>query len=117
MNAKLVTDLSVLAPNLRSLVLSDVPMSFERIRELVDSVGDGGSRGGLESIDFVVMTLSPHVFDLFSSKVPRLKMLTVEYLALSNAKVKVRYRDEDVSPRVCWVGFFIFSRMNFSELL
>ena len=105
-HAKMVPDLNVLAPNLRSLVLSDAALSFERILDLVDSVGDGGC-SGLESIDFVAMTLSPHVFDLFSSKVPRLKMLTVEYQALSNDKVKLRYHDEQVSSRVCWVGFSI----------
>lgn len=103
-NAKLVPDLNVLAPNLRSLVLSDAALSFERILDLVDSIGDGGCRG-LETIDFVAMTLSPHVFDLFSSKLPRLKMLTVEYQSLSNAKMKLRYHDEDVSPRVCCIGF------------
>ena len=100
----MVPDLNVLAPNLRSLVLSDAALSFERILDLVDSVGDGGC-SGLESIDFVAMTLSPHVFDLFSSKVPRLKMLTVEYQALSNDKVKLRYHDEHVSSRVFWLEF------------
>ena len=105
-NAKLLPDLNVLAQSLRRLVLSDVSLSFERINDLVASISDGGHRGGLESIDLVVKTLSPHIFDLFSAEVPWLKMLTVEYLALSDAKEKVGYYDSHVSPWACRALFF-----------
>jgi hypothetical protein len=105
MRAKLLPDLNVLAPNLRRLVLSDVALSFERINDLVSAIGDGGSGGGLESIDLVVTTLSPHLFDLFSAKVPWLKMLTVEYLALSDTKEKGVYDVSHVSPRAFKLSF------------
>ena len=105
LNAKLLPDFNVFAPNLRSLVLSDVALSFERISDLVDSIGDGGSAGGLESVDLVATALSPHIFDLFSAKLPWLKRLTVEYQVLSDNKEQTEYHDSHVRPRVCGLPF------------
>jgi len=119
LNAKLLPDLNVFASNLRSLVLSEIALSFERISDLVDSIGDGGNTGGLESIDLVATTLSPHIFDLFSAKLPRLKKLTVEYRVLLGANLDnlelAEYHDSHVRPRVCRAFFFL--HMDFSSHL
>lgn len=80
-NAKPLPNLGILAPNLRRLVMTDLALSFERINDLVSTLGRG-----LESIEFVAIYLSPQLFDLLASKVPSLEMLAVEYKAISDMK-------------------------------
>jgi hypothetical protein len=79
-NAKLLPDLSLLAPKLRRLAVTDVALSYERLEGLVDALS------GLESVEFVATVLSPQTFDLLAAKAPQLKMLAMEFQALSEVK-------------------------------
>ncbi|KIM44131.1 hypothetical protein M413DRAFT_25597 [Hebeloma cylindrosporum] len=93
-NAKLLPNLNMLAPNLRHLVLSDVALSLERVDDLVESLSDdGGSGCGLESMDIIVTMLSPHIFDVLSAKLPGLKKLTIQHWALSDVRTQETYNE------------------------
>jgi hypothetical protein len=91
-NAKPLPNLGILAPNLRRLVMTDLALSFERINDLVSTLGRG-----LQSIEFVVTVLSPQLLDLLASKVPSLEMLAVEYKAISDVKDNTENRNSSVS--------------------
>lgn len=91
-NPKPLPGLDILTPNLRKLVVTDLALSFERIDDIVSTLGPG-----LESIEFVATVLSPQLFDLLASKVPSLEMLAVEYKAISDVRHNTENRNASVS--------------------
>jgi hypothetical protein len=109
-NAKPLPGLGILAPNLRKLVVTDLALSFERIDDLVSTLGPG-----LESIEFVTTVLSPQLFDLLASKVPSLEMLAVEYKAISDVRHNTENRNTSVSQTPSTYRLHV-SRLDFSSL-
>ena len=107
-NAKPLPGLGILAPNLRKLVLTNLALSFERIDDLVSTLGHG-----LEGIEFVAAVLSPQLFDLLASKVPSLKMLAVEYKAISDVEHNTEDRNASVSQPPSTYRLHV-SRLDFS---
>jgi hypothetical protein len=94
-NSKPLPGLGILAPNLRQLIVTDLALSFERIDDLVSTLGPG-----FKILEFVVVVLSPQLFDLLASKVPSLQMLAVEYKAISDVNHNTENRNASVSqPR------------------
>ncbi|KDR72860.1 hypothetical protein GALMADRAFT_228550 [Galerina marginata CBS 339.88] len=79
----ILPNLSTFAPSITSIILSDLPLSFRRISDLVS----GLSRGDiLENLSLMATTLSPSLFDLFALKLPDLKTLTVDFIWTSDTE-------------------------------
>ncbi|KAJ3513934.1 hypothetical protein NLJ89_g2668 [Agrocybe chaxingu] len=85
--------LSRVTPNITSLTLQDVRLTFARVSEVVKSLRrrEGGTI--LESLNVSVDVLTPQFFDLFSSELPRLRSLTVDHIDLSSSVGEYVLRD------------------------
>ncbi|KDR72827.1 hypothetical protein GALMADRAFT_142557 [Galerina marginata CBS 339.88] len=97
-HSSLLPNPSIFAPNITSLTLTDVSLSFPRIRDLVNQLAEDRSGGRiLEKLNIMVETLTPPVFDILASKLPHLRMLTMDFNIISDLEEVRTYREPDRS--------------------
>jgi hypothetical protein len=77
-NQPLLPNLSRVTPKLKKLAITDLSLSYLRVLSLVKSLQHEGVCA-LEELKFICNFLSPHIFDLLSEHLPRLKSLTVQF--------------------------------------
>ena len=78
-NQSLLPNLSRVTPRLKTLIITDISLSYLRICTLVESLQQEGGCG-LEELNFICDSISPQLFDLLSKNLPRLKALTVRFV-------------------------------------
>ena len=78
-NQSLLPKLSRVTPRLKTLIITDISLSYVRISALVNSLQrEGGC--GLEELTFICDSIFPQLFDLLSTNLPHLKALTVRFV-------------------------------------
>lgn len=78
-NQSLLPDLSRVTPRLKTLIITDISLTYLRISALVKSLQQEGGCG-LEELSFICDSIFPQLFDLLSKNLPRLKSLTVRFV-------------------------------------